>query len=180
MNRLSLERRTLILGLLVEGNSLRATTRLAGISINTVTKLLVDAGRACADYQDGALRNLRRGRIERNEIWSFCFAKEKNVPADKCGQLDYEDVWTWVGTDADTKLVPSFTVGARGAHTHRDVRVEKHASAIALHFMHHNFCGVHESLRVTPAMAAGISDHVWSIGEIAKLLESRRDAVHTT
>src|SRR5205807_5078016 len=117
MNRLTLEKRTQILGMLVEGNSLRAVSRLADVSINTVTKLLVDAGRACAEYQDKALRNLTCKRIQCDEIWAFCYAKEKNVPADKRGTFGYGDIWTWVAIDADTKLVPSFLVGTRGAAT---------------------------------------------------------------
>ncbi len=273
MNRLPLEKRTQILGMLVEGNSLRATSRLADVSINTVTKLLVDAGRACADYQDRTLRNLTCKRIQCDEIWSFCYAKEKNVPADKRGVFGYGDVWTWVAIDADTKLVPAFTVGTRGAQTakhfmddlasrlanrvqlttdgHRvylnavedafgseidyamlvkiygadatndtkyspaecigcqtvgitgrpdpkhvstsfverqnltmrmsmrrftrltngfSKKVENHAWMLAIHYMHYNFCRIHKSLRVTPAMAAGVSEHVWFIEEIVNLM----------
>ena len=272
MNRLTLEKRTQILGMLVEGNSLRATSRLADVSINTVTKLLVDAGRACADYQDRTLRNLTSKRIQCDEIWSFCYAKEKNVPADKRGVFGYVDIWTWVAIDADTKLVPSFTVGTRGAQTakhfmddlasrlanrvqlttdgHRvylqvvedafganidyamlvkiygndaandtkyspaecigcqtvgitgrpdpkhvstsyverqnltmrmsmrrftrltngfSKKIENHVWMLAIHYMHYNLCRIHKSLRVTPAMAAGVSDHVWSLEEIARL-----------
>jgi IS1 family transposase len=275
MNRLTIEKRTQILGMLVEGNSLRATSRLADVSINTVTKLLVDAGQACADYQDRTLCNLTSKRIQCDEIWSFCYAKEKNVPADKRGVFGYGDVWTWVAIDADTKLVPSFMVGTRGAQTakhfmedlasrlanrvqlttdgHRvylqavedafgseidyamlvkiygndsandtkyspaecigcetvgitgrpdpkhistsfverqnltmrmsmrrftrltngfSKKVENHAWMLAIHYMHYNFCRVHKTLRVTPAMAAGISDHVWDIEEIVRLLDS--------
>jgi IS1 family transposase len=275
MNRLPLTKRTQILGMLVEGNSLRATSRLADVSINTVTKLLVDTGEACAEYQDKALRNLTCKRIQCDEIWSFCYSKEQNVPANKRGVFGYGDVWTWVALDADTKLVPAFMVGTRGAETahrfmndlasrlanrvqqttdgHRvyltavenafgadidyamlvkiyggdsanDTRysppecigcqtvgvtgrpdpmhvstsfverqnltmrmsmrrftrltnafskkVENHVWMLALHYMHYNFCRIHKTLRVTPAMAASISDHVWEIEEIAKLLES--------
>ena len=275
MNRLTLEKRTQILGMLVEGNSLRAVSRLADDSINTVTKLLVDAGRACAEYQDKALRNLTCKRIQCDEIWAFCYAKEKNVPADKRGTFGYGDIWTWVAIDADTKLVPSFLVGTRGAATakrfiddlaarlanrvqlttdgHRvyldaverafgseidyamlvklygndasdetryspaecigcreqkitgrpdpkhistsyverqnltmrmsmrrftrltngfSKKVENHAWTLSIHYMHYNFSRIHKTLRVTPAMQAGISDHVWSVEEIARLLES--------
>lgn len=119
MNRLPIAKRTAILGMLVEGNSLRATSRICDVSINTVTKLLVDAGSACADYQDRALRNLKCKRIQCDEIWSFCYAKEKNVPAGKKGQFGYGDIWTWVAIDADTKLVPSFMVGNRDLRTAR-------------------------------------------------------------
>jgi len=272
MNKLTTEKRTQILGMLIEGMSLRATSRLADVSINTVTKLLVDAGNACANYQDRTLVNLRCKRIQCDEIWAFCYAKEKNVPADKKGQFGYGDVWTWTAIDADTKLVPSFMVGNRDAQTARifiddlasrlsgrvqlttdglkvyleavegafgcDVeyailvktyessqeetrysppvctscerkpvtgkpdpkhistsfverqnltmrmgmrrftrltnafskKVENHAYQVALHFMHYNFCRIHQTLRCTPAMEAGVSDHVWSIEEIAELL----------
>lgn len=274
MNRLSIEDRTRIIGMLVEGNSLRATSRLADVSINTVTKLLVDVGSACAKYQDRALRNLRCKRIQCDEIWAFVYAKEKNVPEEKRGHFGYGDVWTWTAIDADTKLVPSFMVGDRDGYAakifmddlasrlanrvqlttdgHRayleavegafgseidyamlskiyessqeetrysparcvgcevktisgnpdaehiststverqnltmrmsirrftrltnafSKKVENHYYQVALHFMHYNFCRVHKSLRVTPAMEAGISDHVWSIEEIVRLLDS--------
>src|ERR1700674_4579838 len=117
MNRLPIEKRAHILGMLVEGNSLRGTSRLADVSINTVTKLLVDLGLACAEYQNRPLRNLTCKRIQCDEIWAFCYAKAKNVPADKQGQFGYGDVWTWVAIDADTKLVPSWCVGSRDATT---------------------------------------------------------------
>src|ERR1700692_387359 len=113
MNRLSIQDRAKILGMLVEGNSLRATSRLGDVSINTVTKLLVDLGVACAEYHNRTLRNLTCKRIQCDEIWAFCYAKQKNVPADKQGQFGYGDVWTWVAIDADTKFVPSFLVGRR-------------------------------------------------------------------
>lgn len=113
MNKLDTAKRVAILSALVEGNSLRSTTRMVGCSINTVTKLLVDAGEACARYQHETLRNLTCRKIQCDEIWNFCYMKQKHVPPDKAGQLGYGDVWTWVAIDADTKLVPSFLVGAR-------------------------------------------------------------------
>jgi IS1 family transposase len=272
MNSLSIQDRARIIGMLVEGMSLRAITRLTGKSINTVTKLLVDVGIACAEYQDRTLRNLKCKRIQCDEICAFCYAKEKNVPADKKGQFGYGDVWTWTAIDGDTKLVPSFMVGNRDARCARtfiddlasrlasrvqlttdglkvyleavegafgsDIdysmliktyessqeetryspavctscerkpvmghpdpahistsfverqnltmrvgmrrftrltnafskKVENHAYQVALHFMYYNFCRIHKSLRVTPAMEAGIADHAWSIEEIAALL----------
>jgi IS1 family transposase len=268
MNRLSIQERGRITGMLIEGMSLRATSRLADVSINTVTKLLVDVGPASADYQDRTLRNLTCKRIQCDEIWAFVYAKEKNVPEDKKGQFGYGDVWTWTAIDADTKLVPSFVVGNRDfqsaklfiddlasrlanrvqlttdghrayleavegafgseidyamlvklyASTQEETRyspaecigcqtrtvqgnpdpdhistsyaerpnltmrmairrftrltsafskkVENHAYQVALHFMHYNFCRVHKSLRVTPAMEAGITYHVWTIEEM--------------
>lgn len=270
-----MEKRGQIIGMLIEGMSLRATSRLADVSINTVTKLLVDVGSAAADYQDKALRNLPCRRIQCDEIWAFVYAKEKNLPADKRGRFGYGDVWTWTAIDADTKLVPSFMVGNRDLRTARifiedlvsrlanrvqlttdglkvyleavegafgaDVdyamlvklyessqeetrysppkciscerkavagnpdpkhvstsfverqnrtmrmgmrrftrltnafskKVENHAYQVALHFMHHNFCRVHKTLRVTPAMEAGVSDHVWTIEEMLKTISAQ-------
>lgn len=274
MNRLIIKDRARILGFLVEGNSMRAASRMADVSINTVTKLLVDVGIACADYQDKALRNLPCKRIQCDEIWSFCYSKEKNVAPKNKGILGYGDVFTWTAICADTKLVPSFIVGRRDAYfaklfiddlaprlAHRvqlttdghkpylqavegafgaDVdyamlvklygeaqgkaaerkyspgeccgtikgtvcgnpdkahvstsfverqnltmrmsmrrftrltnafskKVENLECAVALHFMYYNFGRVHKTLRVTPAMEAGIADHVWSLEEIAAL-----------
>ena len=113
MNKLSLERRTQILACLVEGNSIRATSRITGAAKNTVVKLLVDVSQACLEFQDGILRNLPCKRLQVDEIWSFCYAKQKNVPVEKQGQFGYGDVWTWVAICADTKLVPSWMVGHR-------------------------------------------------------------------
>lgn len=115
MNRLSLAERAKILGLLVEGNSLRATARLTGNSLNTITKLLVEVGQACAEYQDKTLRNLKCRRIQCDEIWAFVGAKKKNVPAQLKGIFGIGDVWTWTALDADTKLMCSWMVGTRGA-----------------------------------------------------------------
>ncbi|HEV2494513.1 MAG TPA: IS1 family transposase [Terriglobia bacterium] len=279
MNRLSTEKRTQIVGMLIEGMSLRAASRLADVSINTVTKLLVDVGSASAEYQDKALRGLRCRRIQCDEIWAFVYAKEKNVPADKKGQFGYGDVWTWTAIDADTKLVPSFMVGNRDGQTARifiddlasrlahrvqlttdglkayldavegafgseidyavlvklysaatkeearkyspaqcigcerqviqgepdrkhistsyverqnltmrmgmrrftrltnafSKKVENHAYQVALHFMHYNFCRIHTTLRVTPAMEAGLTDHVWTIEEMLGVLDVRQN-----
>jgi len=274
MNKLSLERRARILGCLVEGNSLRATARMTDSAKNTVVKLLVDVGKACAEYQNQTLRNLPCKRLQCDEIWSFCYAKEKNVPEDKKGQFGYGDVWTWTAICADTKLVPSWLVGSRDAETastfiedlasrlahriqlttdgHRayleaieeafgaDIdyamlvklygespegprrysppicigskvevitgnpkpkyistsyaerqnltmrmsmrrftrltnafskKVENLAHAVSLHFMYYNFARIHRTLRVTPAMEAGVSDHVWTLEEIVAVIE---------
>lgn len=113
MNKLSTERRAQIIGLLTEGSSLRAASRLAQVSINTVSKLLVDIGNACAEYQDGAMQGLSCKRLQADEIWSFIGAKAKHV---KPGHPeDYGDVWTWIAIDADTKLVPCWYIGGRTA-----------------------------------------------------------------
>ena len=113
MNRLNRDKQIQVLRSLIEGNSIRATVRMTGAAKDTVTKLLVSAGNACANYQDNAFRNLKCKRVQCDEIWAFVYAKEKNVPAEKRGQFGYGDVWTWTAVDADTKLVPSFMVGKR-------------------------------------------------------------------
>ncbi len=120
MNRLNKEERTKIIAALVEGNSLRATARMCNVAFNTVLKLLPDIGRACVEYQDKALRNLTCKRIQCDEIWSFCYAKQKNVTPEIATKVaGVGDVWTWVAIDADTKLVPSFLVGSRDLRTAR-------------------------------------------------------------
>ena len=116
MNRLATEKRAQILALMTEGNSLRATSRLAGVSFNTVSKLLLDVGAACVEYQDHAMRDLPCTTIQVDEIWSFCYSKQKNVPEEHKGKPGYGDVWTWVALDADSKLVPSWLVGERTAN----------------------------------------------------------------
>jgi IS1 family transposase len=115
MNKLSLERRTQVIKALVEGNSIRATCRLTDTAKGTVIRLLREVGKACAEYQDKNLRNLPCKHIQCDEIWSFCYSKQKNVPENKQGKFGYGDVWTWVAIDADTKLVPSWRVGLRDA-----------------------------------------------------------------
>ncbi len=115
MNQLTKEQRTRVIAALVEGNSLRATSRMAGVAFNTVLKLLPEIGLACEQYQREMLCDLPCKRIQCDEIWSFCYAKQKNVPADKQGQFGYGDVWTWTALCADTKLVPSWMIGGRDA-----------------------------------------------------------------
>ncbi len=273
MNRLPIEKRAQIIGLLVEGMSMRAVSRVVGCSINTVTKLLEEIGFACNMYQSENIRNVNAKRVQCDEIWAFCYSKEKNVaPADK-GVLGHGDVWTWTAIDADSKLIVSYQVGKRDAEyanafmtdvasrlasrvqlttdghapylyavegafgadidyamlvKHYGVpsdtgarryspaelisteqrpingnpnkkhistsfverqnltmrmgmrrftrltngfskKVENLEHAVSLHFMHYNFARIHKTLRVTPAMEAGLSDHIWSLEEIASL-----------
>jgi IS1 family transposase len=271
MNRLPLEKRARILGMLVEGNSLRATSRMCDVSINTVTKLLVDVADAAMEYHDQHVRKVRVRRLQCDEIWCFVGAKNKNATPEQ-KQQGWGDVWTWTAIDADTKLCLSYLVGGRDASWahefmgdcaeritgrvqittdgHRvyldaveeafgaDIdyaqlqkiygasmeperqysparcigcdmkvvsgspdpkhvstsyverqnltmrmgmrrftrltnafskKVENHAAAVAIHFIHYNFARIHKTLRITPAMAAGLSDHVWSLEEIALL-----------
>jgi len=274
MNKLPAEKRAQILHLLCEGNSLRATSRVADVAYNSVAKLFVDAARACLDYQDRTLRNLKCRRVQLDEIWSFVYAKQKNVSRAKAAPIDAGDVWTWVAIDAETKLVPSWRIGDRSSETaiafvddlakrlanrvqitsdrHKpyleaiegafggDVdygmlikiygpapegqrlyspaeciakkeriegnldpkhistsyverqnltvrmqmrrftrltnafskKVENHALSVALHYMHYNFCRIHKSLRVTPAMAAGVTDRLRSVADIVAVLEA--------
>ncbi len=278
MNRLSTKQRAQIIAALVEGNSIRATCRMTGAAKGTVLKLLADVGSACEAYQHEAFRNLKCKRIQCDEIWSFCYARKKNVPAEHKDQFGYGDVWTWTAICADTKLVPTWLVGDRDVETaaafmedlagrlrgriqlttdgpkkyvdvvadtfngniddamlvklygqdgegrglttaqrydrsrvtetrvikisgnpdpeqintsfaerqHLTMRmgmrrftrftngfskkVENHMHAVSLHFMYYNFARIHQTLRVTPAMEAGITDHAWSVEEIAGLL----------
>ncbi len=275
MNRKNLAKRTQILRCLIDGNSIRATARICDCAINTVVKLAVEAGKACAEYQDRVMRDLPCRRIQCDEIWSFVYAKAKNAKDEMKTNGTAGDVWTWTAIDAETKLVPCWHVGTRDAAAayqfitdlawrlrnrvqlttdgHKayvsaiesafgseidyamliklyggspergaDARyspavctgavptvitgtpdmdhvstsycerqnltmrmsmrrftrltnafskkVENHACAIALHFMNYNFCRIHQTLRVTPAMAAGISNHVWEVEEIIDLI----------
>lgn len=279
MNKLTPEKRANILHLLVEGNSLRATSRIADVSYNTVLKFFADAGRACEKYQDTAFRNLSCKRVQVDEIWSFVYAKQKNVVGAKAAPGGAGDVWTWVGIDVQTKLVASWLVGSRDGDTAKtfvkdlasrlsnriqltsdghkayleavedafgsDIdyamlqkiygttpegekryspaecigcetkviegkpdpkhistsyvqrqnltmrmsmrrftrltngfskKVENHTLSVALHYMHYNFCRIHKSLRITPAMAAGVTDHVWTIAEIVAIIEAEEPA----
>ncbi len=274
MNKLDRKARTQILHLLCEGQSIRAVTRLTGCSKNTVAKLLVEAGHACAAYQDKALRNLPCKRVQMDEIWSFVYAKNDNVKDAKAAPATAGDVWTWTAICADTKLIVSWLLGARdgdaalafthdlesrlanrvqltsdghaaylsavdaafgddvdyamlikiyGADPQAETRyspakcigaekkpkignpdskhistsyaersnltmrmhmrrftrltnafskkVENHAAAIALHVMYYNFVRIHQTLKVTPAMAAGVSKKLWEVSDIVEMLE---------
>src|ERR1700684_844169 len=116
MNKLPSEKRAQIIGLMVEGAGIRAITRLTGVSKTTVTKLLEDAGEAFSDYQDRALVNLTCKRLQVDEVWAFVYAKAKNVAGAKAAPEGAGDCWTWMAIEADTKLIPSFFVGARDAY----------------------------------------------------------------
>jgi len=117
MNKLAKDERARILHLLCEGSSIRAVTRLTGASKNTVAKLLCDAGRACAAYQDRVLRNLPCKRVQLDEIWSFVYAKQSNLDVAIAAPDDAGDVWTWTAICADTKLLATFMVGGRDTDT---------------------------------------------------------------
>lgn len=280
MNKLPIAKKVQIINMLVEGMSLRAASRIADVSINTVTKLLVDTGRACQNFHDETVHGLNSTRIEADEIWSFVYAKQKNVSEIVNSEIDKDkagDVWTWTAIDADSKMIISWFVGDRDAeaaytfmcdvksrlrnrvqlttdghkaylnavpdafgskidyamlikiygepqsanqterkyspgdctgfekkriigkleadkvstsyverqnltmrmHMRRFTRLtnafskkmENHCYAIALHFVYYNFAKIHKTLRVTPAMEAGLCKDVMTIEEIVRLAD---------
>jgi IS1 family transposase len=117
MNKLPLVKRVLILNMLVEGASMRSISRVADVSINTVTKMLVDAGEACATFHDENVRGVRASRVQCDEIWSFVYSKEKNVETAKAAPQGAGDAWTWTALDADSKLIVSYFVGDRSGQS---------------------------------------------------------------
>jgi len=117
MNRLSLEKRVLILNMLVEGSSMRAISRVADVSVNTVGKLLADAGEVCARYHDEMVRDVAVRRVECDEVWSFCYAKQKTVNEAPDMPEGAGDVWTWTAIDVDTKLMLAYEIGDRSLET---------------------------------------------------------------
>lgn len=268
MNKLPLQKRVQILNLLVEGMSLRAISRVADVSINTVTKLLVEAGRACQEFHDSTVHHIKSKRVQCDEIWSFVYAKDKNITEEE-KRAGVGSVWTWVGIDADSKLVISWYVGSRDAdsgyefmkdvktrlssrvqmttdglkiylesvpnafgskidyaqlvkiygkteddqreryigaekrrilgnpdekkvttshverqnltmrmHMRRFTRqtnafskkIENHCYALALHFVYYNFVKIHSTIRVTPAMEAGLTKNLMSLEDIVALI----------
>jgi IS1 family transposase len=276
MNKLSLAKRTQILAMLCEGSSMRSISRVVDVSINTVTKLLEDAGEACAAIHDENVRNVKASRIQCDEIWSFCYAKQKNVATAKDAPDEAGDVWTWTALDADSKMIVSWfcgdrsgqsaitlmddlrerlanrvqlttdghkayleavegafggdvdyamlvklygeTAGPKGRYSPAECigarkekiegkpdlkhvstsyverqnltmrmsmrrftrltnafskKLDNHMHALALYFVHYNFCRIHKTLRVTPAMAAGVTDRLWSLEDVASAIEAR-------
>ena len=274
MNKLPTEKRAQVLQMMAEGVSLRAITRLTSISRTTLLKLLADAGEAFSEYQDRTLVNLSCKRVQVDEAWAFCYAKQKNVPTAKAAPEGAGDIWTWVGLDADSKLAVSWYVGGRdseaamifmddlakrlahrvrltsdghkpyleavegafggdidyamlvkvygpplegqrryspaeciGAVKHRvegnpdpkyvstsfaerqnlsmrmgnrrmtrltnafSKKAENHEHMMALYFMHYNFVRIHQTLKITPAMAAGVTDKLWEMSDMVKVLE---------
>lgn len=277
MNKLPLAKRVQILSMLCEGVSMRSISRIADVSINTVTKLLVDAGETCITLHDETVRNVKASRIQCDEIWSFNYCKQRNVGSATAAPMDAGDVWTWTAIDADTKLIVTYAVGDRtlssarlfmedlkerlsnrvqitadghrayveaidGAFgddvdfaqlvklygpapapagryspavctgTRKKVRtgnpdpahvstsyveranlsirmqnrrftrltngfskkIDNHVHALALYFAFYNFCRIHKTLKVTPAMAAGITETLWSLEDIAERIEANR------
>jgi IS1 family transposase len=283
MNRLTTDRRAALVASLVEGNSIRATARMTDTAFNTVLKFVVDIGTACRTFYDQSMRNLDCRRLQCDEIWQFCYAKDRNLPPTMrrdqvlgCSSPNLVgSVWTWVAIDADTKLVPAFHVGTRDTGcacefmkdlagrlrnrvqlttdghraylvavaqafedeidyatlvklygtepagearysppkcvgTRKEVKwgepdeahistsyierqnltmrmgirrftrltnafskkVENLEHALALHYVHYNFVRIHKTLRCTPAMEAGVTDRLWTVRDIAALLEA--------
>jgi transposase len=121
MNKLPLAKRTQILSMLCEGSSMRSISRVVDVSINTVTKLLEEAGEACLALHNDEVRNVKPSRIQCDEIWSFCYAKQKNVGSAKAAPMDGGGVWTWTAIDADTKLMVTYAVGDRTIATARRI-----------------------------------------------------------
>jgi IS1 family transposase len=280
MNKLSVAARVQILSLLCEGSSMRAITRVTGVALNTVTKLLIDAGKAAWAYHDEHVRGVQATRIQCDEIWAFCYSKQKNVMIAKAAPQGAGDVWTWTAIEAGSKLILSYMVGGRdgeyamalmddlrsrivnrvqlttdghkaylnaveeafgddidyaqliklygaspeafkgryspaeclGAkklpitgepdkrhvstsyversnltirmHMRRFTRLtnahskklENHAWAVALHVMFYNFVRMHSTLRMSPAMAAGVSERLWEMSDIVALIDAREEA----
>lgn len=274
MNKLPIEKRRLILNMLCEGSSMRSISRIADVSINTVNKLLVDAGAAAIEMHNDMVQNVQASRIQCDEIWSFCYAKQKNVKKAKAAPQEAGDVWTWTAIDSDTKLIVEYLIGGRDAdyalefmdrlrqrlanrvqlttdghgaylqaveeafgdevdyaqlvkiygnspegqrryspavcigarkrtvegnpdmqhvstsHVERQnltmrmsmrrftrltngfsKKYDNHVNALALYFYHYNFCRIHKSLRVTPAMEANLTDRVWSFDDLIEKIE---------
>jgi len=274
-NVLGTEKRVAIVAALVEGMSVRGAARMVGVSKDTVAKLSLELGEACIRYMDETLRNLRCKRLQIDEVWAFCYAKAKNVPADKQGQFGYGDLWAFTAVDAETKLIPTFLIGSRdvGCATEfmQDVasrlvnrvqlttdghkmylqavedafagevdyamlqkiygaapegpevryspaeclgcqkiavqgtpdpkhvstsyverhnltlrmsirrytrltnahskKLRNHTAALGLFLCYYDFCRIHQTLRITPAMAAGVTPHAWNVEELIGLLD---------
>jgi IS1 family transposase len=117
VNRLAINKQRHVIAALVEGNSINAIVRMTGVAKHTILKLLEDIGCAVAAYHDSCIRNVRTRRVQVDEAWAFCYAKQKNVPKEKQGQFGFGDVWTWAAICADSKLIISYVVGTRGPET---------------------------------------------------------------
>ena len=172
MNRLDSAKRAQVVSCLVEGNSIRATVRMTGVAKNTVVKLLCDLGRACSDYQDRAFRNLQSKRIgvERNPETRYspaiCMGARRAVIT---GNPDHKHISTSYVERQNLTMRMSMRRFTRLTNGFSK-KVENLEAAVALHYMHYNFCRIHQTMRVTPAMEAGVSDHVWNLEEIIDLL----------
>jgi hypothetical protein len=172
MNKLSNAESVQVVAALVEGNPLRSIVRMTGIHRTTIQKLLCDLEEACSAYQSDAFRNLPCKRIQCDEIWTFVGAKEKNASSEQKAQ-GWGDAWTWVSTCFVERQNLTMRIGMRPFTRLTNgfsKKLANHEHAIALHYMHYNFCRIHQTLCVTPAMEARVSDHVWSLAEVVALL----------
>jgi transposase len=115
MNKVLMSKRVQILSMLCEGSSMRSISRVVDVSISTVSGLLVEAGKACAEHHDRTVRGVKSKRIQADEIWSFCYAKQKNVATAKGAPEEAGDLWAWTAQDADNKLIVSYLIGGRDA-----------------------------------------------------------------
>lgn len=279
MNKLPLEKRVQILSMLVEGSGMRSVSRVADVSINTVAKLLAQAGDACGAFHFETVRNVHAKRVQCDEIWSFCYAKAKNVETAKAAPAGAGNVWTWTALDSDSKMILSWMVGDRSAETanffmddlaarladrvqlttdgHKvyldavagafgnnvdyamlvklygedanavgpekkyspgecigtrkepkigapDIehvstshvermnlsmrmgmrrftrltnafskKIDQHVAALSLYFVFYNFVKTHKAHKLSPAMAAGVADRLWSVEDIVALIDAR-------
>jgi IS1 family transposase len=277
MNKLNADKKAAVIAALVEGCSIRSTARLTGVAKSTILRLLEDVGAACAEYHNVMVRNIKAQRIQVDEIWSFCYAKQKNVTREIAETQIAGDVWTWVALDSDSKLAVSWLVGQRGADSATDFmqdvaarlanrvqltsdghkvylnavidafaddvdyaqlikyfgndpeaqkryspakcngcekirilgnpdpqhistshverqnltmrmnmrrftrltnafskKIENHMHSVSLFYMHYNFVRIHQTLKTTPAVAAGVSQKSWTIADIVALAEHER------
>lgn len=170
MNKLPIEKRVQIVRLLVEGNSLRSCSRIADVSINTITKLLVDIGRACWEFHDSTVVNVKSNRIQCDEIWSFVYSKEKNKPE---GIENAGDIWTWTAIDADTKLILSWNVGGRDADS-ANVFMQDVADRVA-NYVQLTTDGHHAYLN---AVGEAFGDNI-DFAQLVKLYGSEKEATGT-
>src|SRR6266851_771420 len=170
MNVLPMERQAQILSALVEGNNVRSTSRMSGAHVGTILNLLVRVGSGCTTLMDQMMHALRCQRLEVDEIWDYVGMKQKQASAhpERHGQIG--DFYTFVALDAETKLVPCFRVGKRTWNETNafSKKLENLKAAVALYFAHYNFVRIHKTLRVTPAMAANVSDRLWSMTELVE------------
>ena len=167
MNRLPADKRFQVVAALVEGTSINATCRMTGAAKHTVLKLLKDMGCAAAAYHNSHVRNLRVRRVQADEIWAFVYGKDKNLTLEQVF-VERHNLSMRMGMRRFTRLTNAFSK-----------KLENHGHAVALYFMHYNFCRVHKTLRVTPAMEAGLTDHVWTMEELLGILNAkpeRKDA----
>jgi transposase len=170
MNKLPIAKRAQILTLLCEGMSMRSIERIVGCSINTIDKLLQDAGEVALEYHDKHVRGVTASRIQCDEVWSFVHAKQKNAPTSKrAGDPTIGDCWTYVER-ANLTMRMSMRRFTRLTNAFSK-KLTNHAHMVALYALWYNFVRIHKTLRMSPAMAAGIETRLWSMEDIAAMLD---------